>query len=99
MIVRFLFKVLIAWRRAMLACRLRDPRSRPPRSREVGLLRECARGLATIEQVPSEAGNDRSIFFQSPLCLAQGCACQPGSRPPQSGEVGLLCEAFGLSIR
>ena len=44
MIVRFFFKVFTAWRRTVLACRLRDARSPPPRSRKVGLLRERARG-------------------------------------------------------
>jgi len=43
-----IFSDLTAWRRAVLACRLRDARTPPPRSLEVGLLRERARGLATI---------------------------------------------------
>ena len=43
--VRFYFKVLTAWRRAVLARRVRDARSRPQRSRVVDLLRERARGF------------------------------------------------------
>jgi len=44
MIVRFFLEVLTAGRKAVLACGFRDARSWPQRSREVGLLRECARG-------------------------------------------------------
>ena len=43
--VRFFFKVLTAWRRAVLARRVRDARSRPQRSRVVDLLRERAPGF------------------------------------------------------
>ena len=57
---------LTVWRRAVLACRLRDARSRPQRSREVGRAREHARGIRPLlSQCHLHPPMARSKFFQT----------------------------------